>query len=172
MKKNYFLLPVLLHCIFCFGQLKNQNGIDKAIRKIEKNQRLKVKEYKRADLLGIDYGDGTIKVWSHARDIVKIEEHTHFPYGLSIELVYFENGLPIKIVEIEENFKKTKDGFDKSRLEEVFRTEIYVLGKAKSKIENYYITKEELGQRFFTRKNEFSDYLEPYQMAQTIFDDH
>ncbi|NKI31513.1 hypothetical protein [Croceivirga thetidis] len=172
MKKIFLLAPLLLFFISGFSQLRKQNDIDKEVRDIEKNQKLRIKEYDREDLLGMDYGEGIIKVWSSGGEILKIEERVNLAFGISKELVYFADGLPIKIVEVEENFKKTKNGFDKNRLEEVFRTEIYVLGKAKSKIENYYITKEELGQRFFTRKNDFSDYLEPYQMAETFFEDN
>lgn len=172
MKKEYVIIPLFLFCFFGFGQLKKQQAINKTIAKIENNKKLKMREYDRVKLLGEDYGEGTVKVWSYGREIQKIEERANLAFGISKELVYFENGLPIKIIEIEENFKKTKKGFDESRLEEVFRTEIYVLGKAKSKVENYYISKEELGQRFFTQPNQFNSYLEPYQVAETLFDDN
>ena len=172
MKTIYLLAPIFLLCFFGFGQLKNQKAINKTIDQIEHDKKLRVREYDRVDLLGNNYGEGVVKVWYSGQEIQKIEERVGLAFGISRELVYFQNGLPIKIIEIEENFKKTKKGFDESQLEEVFRMEIYVLGKAKSKIENYYITKKELGQRFFTRQNDFSEYLEPYQMAETFFEDN
>ena len=171
MKNSYTFVPIFLIGLLGFSQLKKQENINQTVELIE-NSRMRVREYDRSDLLGLAYDQGTIKVWYDGQDIQKIEERVNLTFGISREIVYFDKGLPVKIIEIEENFAKTKKGFDETKLEEVFRTEIYVLGKAKSKIENYYITKKELGQRFLTRKSDFSDYLEPYQMAETLFDDN
>lgn len=171
MIKNY-ILPILLFCgLIGQSQLKNQTDINQTVDKIEQKE-LRQRNYDRADLLGSDYGDGVVKVWYDGQDIQKIEEQVNLAFGISKEIVYFEKGLPVKIIEIEENFAKTRTGFDETMLEEVFRTEIYVLGKAKSEIENYYITKKEVGQRFLTQKADFSSYLEPYEMAETFFADY
>ncbi len=171
MKRITILFPILLITFCAFGQLKKKNIIEHTINQIENGKSLAITEFDRVSLLGPNYGEGTIRVWHTQAQIHKIEEVVGLTYGRSKEIVYFDGGQPIKIIEIEENFPKTKKGFKEAKMEEVFRTEIYVLGKADSVIENYYIIKEEFGKRFFTNPTNFDQYLDSFQMAELVLSD-
>ncbi len=66
-------------------------------------------------------GGGTLTVWQNKNYIIKIEQEIGLSYGRIRTIIYLDKGVPIKIIDTEENF-----GYDKSELNEVFKGTIYV----------------------------------------------
>ncbi|WP_256867472.1 hypothetical protein [Winogradskyella forsetii] len=71
-------------------------------------------------------GGGILKVWSNENQICKIVEEIGLSYGRIKTIIYLESGIPIKIIETEENFRRTNQGMEYYELNEVFKAEIYI----------------------------------------------
>ncbi|MFD2561433.1 hypothetical protein [Aquimarina rubra] len=109
------------------GQENNPEQIDSKVNVIESNTELSFSEFDWVELTGIvTDGGGVLKIWSNDDTIHKIIEEIGFSYGRLTTTIYLSNQTPIKIIETEENFERTNDGFKYSVLEEVFRKEYYV----------------------------------------------
>ena len=101
--------------------------IDKMVESITSNPALIETEFDWVELTGIATdGGGILKVWRAGNQIVKVYEEIGLSYGRISTSVYLQNGVPIKIIETEENFKLTDQGFVNEELKEVFRAEVYV----------------------------------------------
>jgi len=110
-----------------FGQNK-VDRINDEVYSIEKNDTLKLSEYNWTKLTGIKTdGGGILNVWQNDNQICKIVEEIGVSYGRVKTIMYLQNGLPIKIIETEENFERTEQGFNHKKLNEVFKVIIHVL---------------------------------------------
>lgn len=110
-----------------FGQNK-VDQIDKRVYSIENDSSLKLSEYDWAELTGINTdGGGIFKIWKNGKQFCKIVEEIGLSYGRVKTIMYLENGVPIKIIETEENFEVTNQGFNYKKLNEVFKVTIHVL---------------------------------------------
>ncbi|MEZ4995910.1 MAG: hypothetical protein R2824_36185, partial [Saprospiraceae bacterium] len=73
-------------------------------------------------------GGGVIKVFFNQQELKKIEEEIGLSFGRVSKIIYIEKGMPIKIIDREENFSWNKEntGWDYSKLNEVFQADIYI----------------------------------------------
>ncbi|WP_243693065.1 hypothetical protein [Tenacibaculum skagerrakense] len=71
-------------------------------------------------------GGGILKVWLNEKQICKIVEEIGLSYGRIKTVIYLNNGIPIKIIETEENFGHLNGELNYKELNEVFRATIYV----------------------------------------------
>ncbi|WP_226789153.1 hypothetical protein [Polaribacter reichenbachii] len=71
-------------------------------------------------------GGGILKVWRNEKQICKIVEKIGLSYGRITTVIYLNNGIPIKIIETEENFGHENGELNYEKLNEVFRATIYV----------------------------------------------
>lgn len=126
MKKTLIIILTIIGFL-SFGQTK-VDQIDKEVYSIESNFTLKLSEYDWTELTKINTdGGGIFKVWKNGKQICKIEEEIELSYGKIKTIMYLQNGLPIKIIETEENFEKTDQGLNYKKLNEVFKVIIHVL---------------------------------------------
>jgi len=128
--RNILLTFILvgLNCT-CNGQDQRIKQIDKAVRLINNNDKLTIREFDANEIYGHVFdGGGKIKVYTDKTDILKIDQQVVLNYGRVTTIIYLENGKPIQIIDREENFK-TKDGlviWDYSKLTNVFEAIIYI----------------------------------------------
>ena len=67
-----------------------------------------------------------VKVWRNEKQICKVVEEIGLSYGRVKTVIFFSKGLPIKIIETEENFGYKNDELDYGKLNEVFQATIYI----------------------------------------------
>ena len=110
-----------------FGQEISIEQIDRKVKSIESDITLSPTKFEFIILPGITTGSKEIcKIWHKKRKIYKIVQELEYINYISRTSIYFENEVPIKVIEIEENFKQVKDGLDDSNSIEVFKAIIYV----------------------------------------------
>jgi hypothetical protein len=110
-----------------FNQNKDLKRINEKVNEIENNAKLQMTEYDFAELTGIATdGGGILTVWENDNQISKIDEEIGLSYGQVKTVIYLEKGLPIKIIETEENFSSINGELNYNELIEVFRANIYV----------------------------------------------
>lgn len=112
------------------GQDSRISRIDEMVKEINVNTKLTVREFDASEVYGKSlHGSGSIKVYSHKNEILKIEQEIDVSFGRLTTMMYVESGKPIQIIEREENFKIKDDqsSMDYSILKEVFRATIYIL---------------------------------------------
>ena len=126
MKKAFVIILTLIGFL-AFGQENNIDRIDNEVNSIESDTTLVETEFDWAELTGITTdGGGILKVWKNEKQICKIVEEIGLSYGRIMTTIYLNNGIPIKIIETEENFGHTNDGLNYEELNEVYREIIYV----------------------------------------------
>ena len=126
MKKTFLIILTLIGFI-TFGQENKLDRIENEVSLIEFDSSLTDSEFDWAKLTGITTdGGGILKVWRNEKQICKIVEEIGLSYGRVRTTIYLSQGLPIKIVETEENFGHKNDELDYEELNEVFRATIYV----------------------------------------------
>ena len=131
MKKLAIISLLLLVGLNGFGQEDSLKIIDDAVFDIDSNKSLILKEYDATEVYGHSHsfdGGGVIQTYSDANSIVKIYEQIGLSYGSVTTIIYFSNGTPIKIIDSEGNFALKEDGkgLDYTKLNEVFKAEIYI----------------------------------------------
>ncbi|WP_405384092.1 hypothetical protein [Maribacter sp. LLG6340-A2] len=166
MKKTLAIILTLIGFL-AFGQENKLDQIDNEVNSIELDSTLAMTEFDWVELTGITTdGGGILKVWRNDIQICKIVEEIGLSYGRIRTIIYLENGIPIKIIETEENFEKTNDGLNYSKLEEVFKAIIYVFDWEND--ESKIIRK---GERFYTEGNcstfDFEPVIERAEKATT-----
>jgi len=126
MKKAFVIILALIGFL-AFGQEKNLDRIDNQVKSIESDSTLVEAEFDWVELTGIttDSG-GFLKVWRNEKEICKIIEEIGLSYGRIRTVIYLNNGIPIKIIETEENFGHQNGELNYKELNEVFRATIYV----------------------------------------------
>ena len=126
MKKAFVTILTLIGFL-AFGQENNLDRINNEVKSIESDSTLIKTEFDWVELTGITTdGGGILKVWRNEKQICKIVEQIGLAYGRIRTTIYLKNGIPIKILETEENFGHTNDGLNYEELNEVYREMIYV----------------------------------------------
>jgi hypothetical protein len=125
--KNAFVIILTLIEFLAFGQEKNLDQIDNVVKFIESDTTLLETEVDWLELTGITTdGGGFLKVWQNEKQICKIVEEIGLSYGRIRTVIYLNNGIPIKIIETEENLGHDNGELNYKELNEVFRATIYV----------------------------------------------
>ena len=126
MKKTFVIILTLIGFL-SFAQENETARIDKLVESIQSDSTITESEFDWVELTGIKTdGGGILKVWRKGNQIVRIYEEIGLSYGRISTKIYLDNGEPLKIIEIEENFRFTNHGVKYDELNEVFRAEIYV----------------------------------------------
>lgn len=126
--KNTLIVILTLIRLLTFGQVNNLDQIDNQVNLIESDSTLKKSELSLDKLTGITTdGGGFLKTWRSKEQACKIVEEIGFSYGRIRIMIYLENGIPIKIIETEENFGYKNGELNYKELNEVYREIIYVL---------------------------------------------
>ena len=109
-----------------FGQELSLEQIENEVRLIESDSTLTETEFDWVELTGIvTDGGGILKVWRNENQICKIVQEIGLSYGRIGTTIYLSNGVPIKIIETEQNFERKDNGLDYGKLNEVFRAVIH-----------------------------------------------
>lgn len=125
--KNAFVIILTLIGFITFGQEKTLDRIDMEVKLIESDSTLKKTEFDWVEVSGIATDGGwVIDVWRNENQIIKIAEEIGLSYGRVTTTVYLQNEIPIKIVEVEENFGYKNDELNYEELNEVYQEIIYV----------------------------------------------
>lgn len=110
-----------------FGQENKLDRIEDEVNSINSDSTITKLEFDWTELTGITTdGGGILKVWQNENQICKIVEEIGLSYGRVKTSIYLQNGIPIKIIETEENFGHKNGELDYNELKEVFRANIYV----------------------------------------------
>tara|TARA_R110000823_G_C15804069_1_gene487485 strand:+ start:350 stop:853 length:504 start_codon:yes stop_codon:yes gene_type:complete len=126
MRKSLAIILTLLGFL-AFGQENNLERIDNAVNSIELDSTLVLTEFDWTKLTGITTdGGGILKVWRNDNQICKVVQEIGLSYGRVKTVIFLSNGLPIKIIETEENFGHKNDELDYGKLNEVFKATIHV----------------------------------------------
>ena len=126
MKKAFFIIFTVIGFL-AFGQENNLERIDNEVNSIESDSTLEVTEFDWVELTGITTdGGGILKVWRNEYQICKVVQEIGLSYGRIKTVIFLSNGLPIKIIETEENFGRKNDELDYGKLNEVFKATIHV----------------------------------------------
>jgi hypothetical protein len=126
MKKALVIIVTLIKFL-AFGQEKNLDQIDNKVKFIELDSTLVEKKFDWVEQTEITTdGGGILKVWRNEKQICKIVEEIGLSYGRIRTVIYLNDGIPIKIIETEENFGRENGEINYKELNEVFRAIIYV----------------------------------------------
>jgi hypothetical protein len=129
MKNLIIIIVLLLLGLNGFGQEDSLQIIDDAVLEIDSNKSLILKEFDAIEVYGHAFdGGGVIQIYSDSNSIVKVYEQIGLSYGRVTTIIYFSKGIPIKIIDSEENFAMNEDGtgLDYTKLTTVFKAEIYI----------------------------------------------
>lgn len=122
-----FSFFLILIGFISFGQENKITQIEAKINLIDSDSTLIEAEYDWVELTGITTdGKGVLKVWKKENQIYKIYEEVGLSFGRIRTTMYLENEMPIKIIEIEENFAHINNKLNYNKLNEVFKVEFYV----------------------------------------------
>lgn len=126
MKKTFAIILTLIGFVI-FGQENKLDRIENEVNSINSDSTITKSEFDWTELTGITTdGGGILKVWQNENQICKIVEEIGLSYGRIKTIIYLESGIPIKIIETEENFRRTNQGMQYDELNEVFRAEISI----------------------------------------------
>ena len=110
-----------------FGQENKLDQIENEVNSINSDSTLTKSEFDWVELTGIATdGGGILKVWRNENQICKIVEEIGLSYGRIRTTIYLQIGLPIKIIETEENFGHKNGELNYNELNEVFRANIHI----------------------------------------------
>ncbi len=110
-----------------FGQENKLDRIKSEVNSINSDSTLTKSEFDWTKLTGITTdGGGILEVWRNENQICKIVEEIGLSYGRIKTTIYLQNGIPIKIIETEENFGHKNGEVNYNELNEVFTSTIYV----------------------------------------------
>jgi hypothetical protein len=122
-----------LTVFLAFGQQSKVERIAMEVEYIENDATLTFEKYDFSKLTGVHTdGGGILKVWHKEKQISKIYEEIGLSYGRIKTTIYLKNDEVIKIIEIEENFPFSKNEIDITKLDKVFRVDIFVFGPDKN----------------------------------------
>ena len=126
MRKSFTIILICLGFL-AVGQENNLERIVNEVNSIESDNALLVTESDWVELTGITTdGGGILKVWRNEKQICKVVQEVGLSYGRVKTVIFFSKGLPIKIIETEENFGYKNDELDYGKLNEVFQATIYI----------------------------------------------
>jgi hypothetical protein len=121
---------VLAATSHCFPQTDVVRATDKQIGQIDSDKGLTKKKFNVEEVYGKAFdGGGKLDGYVKNGQLVKIDQSIGLSYGLVTTIIYLRNGLPIKIIEREENYqvKDDQSGLDYTKLHLVFEATIYVV---------------------------------------------
>jgi len=124
--RNAILLIFTTFGLLAFGQEYNIDQIENEVKVIETDSALKKTEFDLEEFGIFRDGGGILKVWHDGKQICKIIQEIGLSYGQIHITIYLFNGIPVKIIEVEENFELTSDGLNYEKLNEVYRQITYV----------------------------------------------
>jgi len=136
--KEKLIIILTLIGFVTFGQENKLEQINDHVESIESDSSLTLREFDWVELTGITTdGGGILKVWRNENQILKIVEQIGLSYGRVSTTIYLIEGVPIKIIDTEENFGFKNDEMNYNELNEVFKATIFVFNweKDQSKIE-------------------------------------
>jgi len=146
MRKAFVIIFSLIGFL-TFGQENNLDRIDNEVKSIESDSTLEETEFDWVKLTGITTdGGGILKIWRNEKQICKIVEEIGLSYGRIRTIIYLNNGIPIKIIETEENFGHENGELNYKLLNEVYREAIYVFDWKNDKAEIKRIGKRNLSE--------------------------
>ena len=126
MTKSLVIILILIGFL-TFAQENNLELIDNEVRSIESDSTLVETEFDWMERTGITTdGGGILKIWRNENQICKVVQEIGLSYGRVKTVIFLSNGLPIKIIETEENFELKNDELDYGKLNEVFKATIHV----------------------------------------------
>ncbi|MEP0457197.1 hypothetical protein [Nonlabens sp.] len=126
MKKTFVIILTLIGFL-SFGQENKLDRIENEVNSINSDSTLTKSEFDWVELTGITTdGGGILKVWRNENQVCKIVEEIGLSYGRVRITIYLEGGLPIKIIETEENFGEKNGELNYNQLNEVFRANIHI----------------------------------------------
>jgi hypothetical protein len=129
MKNTLLSILLLGGMVSLYSQSDPIDPIEQIVDQIDNDRTLSVKEVDATEVYGhaVD-GGGVIRVYFDQNEIKKIVEEIGLSFGMTTKVIYIEKGMPIKIIDREENFQwsKNKKGWDRTSMNEVFQTEIYI----------------------------------------------
>jgi len=125
--RNTFVIILTLIGFVTFGQENKLDRIDYEVKLIESDSTLTEFEFDWVELTGIvTDGGGVLTVWQNKNQTCKIVEEIGLSYGRIRTTIYLESGLPIKIIETEENFGQKNGELNYTEINEIFKATIYV----------------------------------------------
>lgn len=135
--------PILISLLFLLqanlmAQSNTSVEIKEKVQQIEQDSTLNEVEKDAYEIYKEAYdGGGYVKVWFDSIAVRKIERQIGLSYGRVTTIIYLEKGIPIKIIEREENFQKDQDSIFiyGTTLSLVFEAEIFVLNWNKDESE-------------------------------------
>ena len=138
-----------------FGQNLTLKKINKEVNRIQTDSTLTITVLNALDKSKETLDGGyVLKVWHQQHDIVKIVAEMGLSYGRVKTTLYLKNNVPMKIIEIEENFSQTSNGLNYHNLNKVYETTHYILNWKQNKS----ITKTKGKRRFSVPKKSVHDY--------------
>ncbi len=151
MRRGIFIILLVFVGFSLFGQEKAIISIDDEVRSIEANEALNKKAFDWAELQGISTdGGGILEVWWKGSQIYKVKEEVGLSFGSVTKTIYLKTGKPIKIIETEENFEQTSNGFNYEDLKEVYKEIVYVFDWENYTWKNPKLSKKQIGKRKFS----------------------
>lgn len=109
------------------SNMESIKQINYKVNLIESDLSLEKKEFDLVELTGINTdGGGVLKIWYKEKQVYKIAEEIGLSYGRIRVAIYLDNGIPIKVIEIEESFGHEKGELNYREFNEVFRGNVYV----------------------------------------------
>ncbi len=123
------VLVIILSFIgfIAFGQENKLDQINNEVHSIESDSTLILTEFDWVELTEITTdGGGILKIWRNENQIYKIDQEIGLSFGRVRTVIYLKKGIPIKIIETEENFGHKNNELNYKELNQVFKVEIYV----------------------------------------------
>lgn len=118
---------ISLLSFFALGQNKEVVRIDNLVRQIETDTTVNVTYFDLGEISeNYSDGGGSLTVFQKEGSIIKIINEVFLSYGKVSVIIYLKNGIPVKIIETEENFEFNNNEINYSVLNEVFKVNIYV----------------------------------------------
>ncbi|WP_303397593.1 hypothetical protein [Zobellia uliginosa] len=160
MINKIFSALILLTSFDALGQDVMLEEINKKVNRIKTDTTLTI-TISNGSKGNLDGGYG-LKVWHRQNDIVKIEEEIGLSYGRIKTTLYLENLVPIKIIEVEENFSQSPTGLNYKKLDTVYKCTRYIVNWKQGR----GITKTKGNPSFSIPKKSVHDYNSWIEKAQ------
>lgn len=138
-----------------FGQNLTLEKINKEVNRIQTDSTLTITVLNALDKPKETLDGGyVLKVWHQQHDIVKIVEEKGLSYGRLKTILYLNANLPIKIIEVEDNFSQTSTGLNYKKLDVVYKTVRHIVNWKQGRD----ITQTKGKRRFSVPKKSVHDY--------------
>jgi hypothetical protein len=130
MTKYLLILTLTFGQVFhLLAQTASIDKIELLVKSIDNDSSLVLKEFDATEVYEQAFdGGGIIEIYFDKEGIKKIVQEIGVSFGRLTTVIYFEQEVPKKITDKEENFKWKEDdsGWDYSSLNEIFKADIYI----------------------------------------------